>query len=825
MRALSHGVLALELGLLGILVAAALAFETPARAADDHRSATVAAVPSAQSVQSRHELTAHRQRRSDPQQRLQQIEVIGTAPLAGTGISRDKVPQNVQVLDARDLSRAGSPSLITALKDEVGGINVNDNLVDPFQPDILYRGFEASPVLGTPQGLAVYQNGVRINEAFGDTVNWDLVPDLAVQRVEISSSNPVYGLNALGGAVVLTMKNGFTYHGLEGEVAGGSFGQRSESLQYGGQWHGYSVYLAGRLFDEDGWRAFSPDHVQQLYADFGKRWSRGEAHVTFTGASNRLYGQSTTPAQELAIDRTRVFTTPQHNDNKLAFVTASGNYALTPTLELQGEAYRRAFNQGVANGNTTDYTACIDGSGDLCQPDGTTHLQQAGGAPIPDIFNGGMLPIGEDDREKIGTVSVGGTLQATEAADIFRHPNNFVFGTSVDHSNVEFRSSAEVGVINPQLVVLPSGYFVSTSENTPFNATPVGLHANTTALGVFFSDTFNLTPALAVTASGRYNNILVDLADQRGSALNGDNRYTRFNPALGLTYQLTPRLTAYAGYAEGNRAPTPGEIECSDPTAPCLLPSSLSSDPPNLKQVVSRTVEAGLRGRFAWSRLPAGHFVWNLSVYRTNLANDIYGVATSLSSGYFTNIGGTRRQGLEAGLTYAGQRWRVYGSYSLVNATFRSPFTESSSSNPMANAAGDITVEPGDRLPGIPEHQIKLGADYHVTTAWAIGGALSYCSDQFLRGDESNQNPPLRGYAVLNVHSTYQVVRHVQLFASIFNLLDNHYSTFGVYGDPTGVNAPGVPAGAVTNGPGVDNRFYGPAPPIAVYGGVRIRFK
>ncbi len=145
-------------------------------------------------------------------QQLQTVVVTATA-IPGTSIDIDKIPGNVQILSADDLTREGSASLTSALSSNLSSVNINDDLDDPFQPDILYRGFEASPVLGTPQGLAVYQNGVRINEAFGDTVNWDLFPDIAIQQVELVSSSPFYGLNALGGAISVTMKNGFSYQG------------------------------------------------------------------------------------------------------------------------------------------------------------------------------------------------------------------------------------------------------------------------------------------------------------------------------------------------------------------------------------------------------------------------------------------------------------------------------------------------------------------------------------------------------------------------------------------------------------------------------------
>jgi iron complex outermembrane recepter protein len=759
-----------------------------------------------------------------PIEALPEVEVIGATPIPGTGIDRDKIPANVQSLTSADLAREGSPSLVTGLLDRAGSVNINANLNDPFQPDLLYRGFEASPVLGTPQGLAVYQNGVRVNEAFGDTVNWDLIPDLAIDRVDIVSSNPVYGLNALGGAVVVTMKNGFTYQGFQSEFAGGSFGQRSESFEYGKQAGNIATYLAGRIFDEDGWRQFSPDHVRQLYADVGARGNGGSIDISFTGANNFLSGEGTTPQQTLAVNRSLDFTTPQNNVNQLEFVTLNGSYEMTDALSVQVNAYRREFHQTVVNRNTTNYTACTSGSGFICQPDGATPLIGSNGAPIPDISQGGTIPIGENDLETIHVVELGGTLQSTYTGKLLDRENNLVLGASIDHSTVDFQSSAQLGVINSSLQVQPSGFFVDTPENTGFNATPVGLSATNNYYGLFITDTFNLTPALAVTASGRYNIAEIGLTDHLGSNLTGNNRYSRFNPAIGFTYKIADGPTAYAGYSEGNRAPTPSEIECSNPAQPCLLPSSLSSDPPTLKQVVSRTYEAGLRGSFSIPDAVPGRFTANFGLFRTDLTDDIYGVATSISSGFFENIGSTRRQGIEGGLTYKDEKWSVYGNYSLVDATFLSPLTLPSPSNPFADANGNIHVVPGDRLPGIPEHQLKIGADYRITPEWTVGGSFAYFCDQYLRGDESNQNPPLPGYAVVNLHTSYKVTENIEIFANIQNVLNARYATFAAFGNPTGIGAPGVPAGAVANGPGVDNRFIGPAPPIAVFGGVRVRF-
>ena len=757
---------------------------------------------------------------------METVVVTATTPVPGSGIDADKLPYSVQTLDAADMTREGTASLTTALNDELGSVNINDDLDDPFQPDILYRGFEASPVLGTPEGLAIYQNGVRINEAFGDSLNWDLITPNAIDRVTVVSANPVYGLNALGGAVVINMKNGFDYEGSQLELSGGSWGQRNLAVQYGTNSGPFGFYASARGLEEDGWREFSPDKVEQLYTDFSYRKRGLSLDLSFSGANNKLDGESPTPVQELAINRSLIFTSPQDNGNKLAFVTLNGSYVASEDLSVQGDFYYRSYWQNVINGNTTDYTACTVAqyAGFMCQGDGATPLHNAAGDLLPDISKGGTVYIGENDFETIHTNGIGGSLQTTETASVLGHDNQLTAGGSIDTATTDFGSSAELGTINSALVVSNSGLYVDTPENTPWTATPVSVTARNAYYGIFATDTFNITSALAATASGRYNLAQIDLADHLGHDLSGHNTYDRINPALGLTYKLTNDFTAYGGYSEGNRAPTPGEIECSNPAAPCLLPSTLSSDPPNLKQVVSHTWEAGLRGGFSGTYLGAGQITWNADFFRTEVDDDIYGVATSVSTGYFQNIGGTRRQGTELGLKYSDERLTAFLDYSYVAATFESSLLLNSPQNPFANADGNIQVRPGDTLPGIPTHRIKAGADYRVMPSWIVGADVVYESGQYFYGDESNQLGQLPGYAVVNLHSRYEVTDNVELFVDVVNALNASYETYGILGDPTGIGAPGIPPNAVTNGPGVNNRFESPAPPISAFGGIRISF-
>jgi iron complex outermembrane receptor protein len=757
---------------------------------------------------------------------LPTVTVIGTTPIPGAAIDVDKIPSNVESVRASDLTRGGSVSLTRALNSQLGSVNINDTLADPFQPDMFYRGFDASPVLGTPQGLAVYQNGVRINEAFGDAVNWDLIPDIAIDQVDIVSANPVYGLNALGGAATLTMKDGFNYRGSEVELSGGSFQQHTGTAQFGANDGRLGIYAGGRILDEDGWRFFAHDRIRQFYSALSRRAGSTTLDLTYTHADNQLFGPASAPVQSLAIDRRNVFTGPQANLNRLDFVTLDGSFNLAKDLSAQGVLYYRNYRQSVSNGNKTNYTSCTTDNvaGLLCQPDGLTPLTNAAGQGLPDISNGAAVPIGENDFESIHSRSAGGSFQVTGHQGLAGHRNQFAIGASVDTAHIDFSSGARLGVIDAALIVQPSDLIVDTPEGTGFAATPVILQATNRYYGIFATDTFDVTSAFSVTASGRYNIAQVDLYDQRGTALNGLNRYTHFNPAIGGTYKLLPDLTAYAGYSTTNRAPTPSEIECSDPLLPCLLPANLAGDPPTLRQVIAHTYEVGLRGRIA---SPAGSdaiLTWNVGAFRTNVDDDIYAISTTLSTGFFQNVGSTRRQGVQAGVTWNGTRAQAYLNYNYVDATFQSAFTLSSPSNPAQDANGNIQVEPGDHLPGIPRHRIKAGADYSVLPQWTIGGTLTYVSTQFYRGDESNQNAPLAGYGLVSLHTTYRFWKESELFLLVDNLFDRRYATYGIYSDPTGVGAPGIPVGADSNAPGVDNRFQNPGAPRAVFGGVRIRF-
>ena len=134
---------------------------------------------------------------------------VNMSPVSGAQIPIGKVPGGVGIVTSSDFARTFDiNSAPDALQERVPGVIVDDLQGNSFQTNVSYRGFEASPVNGVAQGIAVYQNGVRINESFGDIVNWDFLPSVAINNMTVVANNPVFGLNALGGAISITMKDG-----------------------------------------------------------------------------------------------------------------------------------------------------------------------------------------------------------------------------------------------------------------------------------------------------------------------------------------------------------------------------------------------------------------------------------------------------------------------------------------------------------------------------------------------------------------------------------------------------------------------------------------
>src|SRR5271156_5298090 len=304
-------------------------------AADDKDSTQVLANPA----------TAHE---------LQQITVIGNTPLSGLGLPLNYVPSNVQTANSKDLQRQQTLDLADYLNNNFSGVSISESQDNPFQPDVYYHGFTASPLLGTPEGLSVYVDGVRVNESFGDTVNWDLIPQSAISTVTLmSGSNPVFGLNTLGGALSVKTKSGHDNPGTEFEAYGGSFGRRSFEGESGGALGNFDYFFAGTYFDENGWRENSPSRGYQVFGKVGWQNDKTDFDLSYTYADTSLYGNGATPVSMLDYDYESSYT-PDYTANLMSFVNLTGTQFLADKLLLSGNVFYRHLITNAVNGNTND---------------------------------------------------------------------------------------------------------------------------------------------------------------------------------------------------------------------------------------------------------------------------------------------------------------------------------------------------------------------------------------------------------------------------------------------------------------------------------------
>jgi iron complex outermembrane receptor protein len=770
-------------------------------------------------------------------QSTEQVVVYGT--LTDTiGLSRDKLAGSLQSLSTDQLGAGHGATVLSALGSQVAGVSLSDLQGNSLFQDLRFHGFEASPLQGVAQGLAVYQNGMRLNEAFGDTVNWDAIPQTAIARLDVWSANPVFGLNALGGAVNMVMKNGFTWSGTELSVQGGSFGHGMATAQFGMADGDLSFYGAAEGVADGGWRLHSGSDLARLYGDIGWRSGDSEFHLVAAASQSGLGVVGPTPIEAVARNSKAVFTWPQTTQNRTASVTLTGKTALADHWQLDASVYARSLRQRHVDGNDADFERCSNSSsfaGKLClEDDGFTRpspftgaaalafrnqfaILDQNGVSIP--FTAGAI-YGSLDRTYTDTGSLGGTAQLVGDAPLFGLNNYFTAGASIDHSAIGFRSTSTLGQIFPDLAVAAdstlagAGSIVRTNGNVGY--APVTLKGTTDYYGVYAVDALDLTPDLTLTLGVRINTADIATADRSGLApeLTGTHGYAHINPMVGITYKLADAVTLFGGYSEANRAPTPLELDCADATRPCLLEGSLVADPA-LKQVVAHTGEIGARGAIAGAH---GTFSWNASLFRTDSDNDIVALASTIQGrGYFTNVAATRRQGLDLMGRFTAESWSTYVGYSFLDATYQFSGALASPNNPAANAAGNVAVTPGRHIPLNPANSLKAGGEWEVLSGLTLGADLVFTGSQYYDGDHANQNAKLPAFTTASLHGAYEMGGGWQVFGVVDNLFDSHAASFGTYfdpGDTTGLYSPALS----------DPRMITRLQPVSVQLGVKTRF-
>ncbi len=785
----------------------------------------------------------------------------GTGNTSSGGIALSKVPAAVSQVSSDQIVAERTLQVPEALQKQVPGIILTDTAGGGLRPDIQFRGFDASPIGGRSQALAVYQNGVRINEAFGDTVNLDLIPAIAISNMTILGANPLYGLNAIGGAIGITMKDGFSFQGATIDAMGGSFGRGQIAMEAGANSGTVGAYAALELLRDSGFRDFSDAEIERFYGDLGFRGSAVEVHLSLTASHSVAGVVAASPVDVLDVDWNRTFTSPQETDLEVVMPTLSAKVQATDTLTFSGLGYYRKFKSKVIDGNLSEVGVCEADPTQLCleEDDGEEPLDPPilfddvadalGYTGDPEDF-----PFGSIERINADAESFGGSLQAVETSELFNRPNRFLIGVSYDHGKVNYSTSSEIGAIGNRFVVTGSGIIIPAPEEpdpddddfeTPELA-PRLLETQNDYAGVYFTNTLDVTDAFALTLGGRYNYARIKIADKTGSLtengegylpdLNVSSTYERFNPMVGGTYKFMQGLTAYGSYSEANRAPTAAELGCAEEDNPCLIESFLTDDPP-LEQVVSRTVELGLRGEEKY--FDGSLLTWSAGLFRTLNQDDIINVASNdePGRGFFQNAGDTLRQGIELAVGYQTRTFSVYSSYAFIDATYQddlilpAPNTPEGTFNCDDGPGGPSDddepqcqfVRDGDSLPGIPRHRFKAGFEYWLTPKWKFGSDFLAVSDQYFFGDDANNNRKLSSYTRLDLHTSYKLSENAEAYGLIKNLLDRRYGLYGAFFDKDEANE-------VTEAAGYGEDFFddarsiSPSQPFAIYGGLRLTF-
>ena len=765
-------------------------------------------------------------------QNAEEIVIIGVIP-TGAGIDKDKIPFPVQNRNSSDIENANPLNISDFLRQSFSSVSLNDAQNNPMQPDLQYRGFTASPLLGLAQGLAVYQNGARINEPLGDAVNWDLLPQSAVQAITLAGgANPLFGLNSLGGSLIIDMKDGFSSPGRSVEISSGSFGRTTANIEVGGNNGSIGYYANLESFQEDGWRDQSESEALNFYGSVGWRLDSTRLNLNYQYGVSELIGNGATPTELLALDREAIFTGPDVTENDMHMASFDYEHDVNANISFGGNIFYRKNKTDSFNGDGSEFAVCsFAGTPQLLEEIEGDDLEELGlvdenicnnqfaNSDALEIFlnqSASMLDLDPEFNLENFTDEISGSgilsdqginnisdraqesrgadFQWTIRGNFLGYSAQIIAGGAYYRGESNFNSILELAEIDPisRLTLgLGTGTFVD-SEATSINT-------KTESSSLYITNTMDLSSTVALTLSARGNYTDVVLRDRSGARpeLNGDHNFSRVNPSLGITWQASDSHTLYSSYSESSRAPTPIELACNegvfdlavafaiesgedpgDVDLECRLPNAFLADPP-LDDVIAKSFELGSRGFIK-------DIAYSLGLFHTVNKDDILFQTTGRSTGLFANVDKTRRAGIESSLQ---GKWRAFSwlaAYSYIDATFEDNFQALSPNHEFADDEGEVAVRAGDRIPGIPQHQFKISSDYLFTNGLNIGLDVLSNGGQVLRGDESNQLDKVSGYTTVSIRARYNISEKLEVFAKVDNLFDREYESFGLLGEEPG---------------------------------------
>lgn len=784
------------------------------------------------------------------------VNVVAATPLGGLDRPVEEIPSPVQGATFREIASSGALELSDFLNRRMSGVFVNEIQGNPFQVDVNYRGYTASPLLGTPQGLSVFMDGVRLNQPFGDIVSWDLIPRIAIAETAlIAGSDPVFGLNTLGGAISLRTKDGATFPATAIQLGGGSFGRKTADFEHGGSRRSIDWFLASSLFFEDGWRDYSPTNVRQFFGRLGWRRDRTSIGLTMGYANNALIGNALQEQTLLSRSYSSVYTTPDITANRAPWANLQLRHAFSPRLSLSGNAYFRYVRSRLFNGDLNDDS--LDQS--VYQPNAAERTALTAGGftgfpasgesvantPFPKWRCIANALRRDEPAEKCNGLltrsasqqrNFGGSAQMSW----FARRHTLTAGFGYDGNSAGFTQLAELGYLTPDRGISGVGAFGDgvtggAVDGEPFD-TRVNLSGKIQTGSVYATDSISLGHSVRATLAGRYNRTVIENVDRirpraGTGSLTGRHSFGRFNPSAGITWK-----GVYFNYAEGSRTPTSVELGCADPATPCKLPNAMAGDPP-LKQVVSRTLEAGVRGGGEGPRR------WSAGWFRGANRDDMLFVASEQTGfGYFKNFGRTLRQGAEFDGSVRIGRALVGASYTYLRATFESEEEVNGAGNSTNEQgpgfAGLIGIKPGNRIPLTPSHITKVYADVTVTSKFVVSPSVIGIGGAYARGNENNRHEPdgryylgpgrSPGYGIANLAARYTVNKAVEFCLNVNNLFNRKYFSAAQLGT-TGFNADGGfvarPFPAVSGSyPLRHSTFFAPGAPMGAWAGLRFRF-
>ena len=737
---------------------------------------------------------------------LSEIEVVGTSLLPGLEIEEEKLPYEVRSFDSENIGNETSLGITDVLNQSVPGVFTNEVQGSPYQGDVTFRGFRASSILGAAQGLSVYIDGIRINEPFGDVVNWDMIPEFALDNVSlIPGSNPMYGLNTLGGALSLTTKSGLSHPGKVARISFGSFNRKKIDLSIGGEFadgDGGNYFLSASHFDESGWRDYSDGKVSNIFGKATRNTDFGSVGVMAYFGDSDLLGNGLLPSTNYGVEddvgeiqegglyearREAVYSHPDQTKNEVGLVSLNFQNFIDDETQINGLIYSRYGRQKRLGGDVEAEFEADENEWEF---------------------------EGEFNNSKTRQNGSGLGLNLSKILD----NHQITAGLTFDQSTVSYRATetedCEVNAIRKVIC--------DDDSETEDSAKVSG---NSKTYSLFASDTAEVADRIYVTGSLRYNHTKVsntlstpnEVTEELEAQPKETFKYTKLNPAIGVSAKLDNGVNVFANASQGNRVPTVIELGCADRDNPCLLPTGLQADP-YLEQVTSRTYEIGARGRI-------GQGFGIVSVYNTDNKDDIIFVSTDVNSGegFFTNFGKTRNQGVDLQIVQEFDNVRLTGTYSYLEATYEE--------NGLLFGERSVQARPGMRIPGIPENVFRLGVDWTPQDTLKIGVTLIATSDLVTQGNEDGliggdddvvaRDASVDGYQLVNLNMRYEQSNNLTIFARITNVFDEKYETYGAMAESV----------FTRNGSFVDddegptvNRFVAPGAPRGIFVGLNYSF-